>query len=144
MNERTSERANKRTSKQAKEQTSVKAEEEEEAEDEVKVMMMKEAEVKAEESQRHGASLLAKSVPANQELGEQEKGRLLLTSQIERLTTMKTDEDGQRGRMRTKTPDVDDDDGQQGRTRRTRDNNEGGRQGRTGHNNQKEVADSEG
>jgi hypothetical protein len=40
-------------------------------------------------SQRHGAPLLAEnlgsqySVPANQELGKQEKGRLLLTSPIE-------------------------------------------------------------
>jgi hypothetical protein len=40
-------------------------------------------------SQRHGAPLLTKNLgnqhtaPANQELGEQEKGRLLLTSQIE-------------------------------------------------------------
>jgi hypothetical protein len=44
---------------------------------------------KVRQSQRHGAPLFAKNLgnqhtgPANQELGEQEKGRLLLTSQIE-------------------------------------------------------------
>ncbi len=44
---------------------------------------------KLRQSQRHGAPLLTKKLgnqgtpPSNQELGEQEKGRLLLTSQIE-------------------------------------------------------------
>jgi hypothetical protein len=47
-------------------------------------------------SQRHGAPLLTKNLgnqhtaPANQELGEQEKGRLLLTSQIEGVVSRAT------------------------------------------------------
>jgi hypothetical protein len=47
-------------------------------------------------SQRHGAPLLTKNLgnqhtaPANQELGEQEKGWLLLTSQIEGVVSRAT------------------------------------------------------
>ena len=49
--------------------------------------------------------------------------------------TQENNDGGQRGRMRKKTPDVDDDNGQQGG-----EDNKGGQR----HSNQKEVADNEG
>ena len=59
--------------------------------------------------------------------------------------TLDDNVDGQRGRMRTTTPDVNDDDGQQGRMRtRTRTTMREDDKGGQGHNNQKEVKDNEG